>query len=112
MSLYAEYISEREGKHIVEDEFGFATYSFVEHLNAVYIEEVFVLPQFRQTGIGASYVSRISELAKSSNYENVITSVSPKAKGATTSLKAILGVGFQLDSMDANLIYFKKSTKD
>lgn len=106
-SLHAQYILEREGKHTFEDERGFATYVFLPKV--VYVEDVFVLKEFRATGVASYYVDEISKIAKANGYSEIITTVSPKANGATTSMKAILSYGFELDSSDSHAIYFKKT---
>ncbi len=111
-SLYAKYIAEREGKLILETDEGFATYKFFEKLSTVYIEEVFVLPEFRQTGIGAAFVDKISEIAQDAGYEKLLTSVCPAAKDSTTSLKAVLACGFELDSLSESLIYLSKPIRN
>ncbi|MEZ0208561.1 MAG: GNAT family N-acetyltransferase [Candidatus Paceibacterota bacterium] len=107
-SLYARYILEREGKSIIEDERGFATYSFLPDLRAVYIEDIFVDKAFRNQNVASEYADQIATEAKSKNYKQLIGSVDPRAIGATSSLKVLLAYGFQLDSVAENLIYFKK----
>jgi predicted GNAT superfamily acetyltransferase len=107
-SLFAKYILEREGKSIVEDERGFATYLFYPDLEAVYIEDIFVSQEFRNQNVARDYADQISAEAKLKGYKYLLGSVSPKANQATASLKVLLAYGFELDSVTKDLIYFKK----
>lgn len=105
-SLYGQYIAEREGKHIIENEFGFATYFFTGEF--CYIEEIFVLEPHRKSGIAAKYADEIAKEAKSVGVNKLLGSVSPKAPSSTQSLKVLLAYGFQLLSSEQNLIYLAK----
>lgn len=105
-SNYAKYIKEREGKSIVEDENGFATYSFQEHM--VYIEDIYVIPEKRKMNVASKYADIIAEEAKKLGYNQLLGSVVPTANGATTSLKVLLGYGFKVYAASDNIIYFIK----
>ncbi len=48
MSLYGEYIKELQGKDILENENGFATYYPFQ--DGMYIENIYVRPAFRNPG--------------------------------------------------------------
>lgn len=108
-SLYAQYLNEREGKQIVEDERGFAVYSFLPELNSVYIEDIFVLPEFRNQNIASEYADNIAAEAKSKGFLTLIGTVRPSANGATTSLKVLLAYGFEVSSSEHDAIYFRKT---
>lgn len=106
MSLFGQYILEREGKHIVEDENGFATYKFEN--GYVYVEDVYVVKNMRKLNTASKYLDKIAEEAKKKNINKMITSVSPAAKGTTASIKAIIGYKFELLSSTNDLVYFVK----
>lgn len=108
MSLYGQYIAEREGKHIVEDSVGFATYQFLPDLGAVYIENIFVREESRQRGVAAGYADKIADIAKAQNYKKLLGSVKPSANGSTSSLKVLLSYGFELLSSEQDAIWLKK----
>jgi len=107
-SKYAEYIKERLGKEIYEDARGFATYYFVPHMNACYLEDIYVEPVNRRKGVASLYADVVTEIAKEHGCTKLIGSVVPKTSGATGSLKALLSYGFMLDSCDNNVIYLVK----
>lgn len=105
-SLYAQYVREREGKEIVETDDGFATFYFTNGF--CYIEDIFVVPAKRKSGIAAELANQISEIAKKNGIKKLLGSVSPKAKGADASMKVLMAYGFKLLNSDKDLIYFEK----
>jgi GNAT superfamily N-acetyltransferase len=108
MSLYAEYIKEREGKHIIENEHGFMTYVKIPSSHEVYIEDVYIVPEKRKEGLGRTFLERVEQQAKAEGYKYVTGSVKPSAKGSTASLQALLSVGFKLLSSKDDAIFFVK----
>ncbi len=106
ISAYGLYINEREGKFIVEDTRGFATYLYMPE--AVYIEEMFVKQPFRKLGVGGEIAEEIYKLARARGLKKAVTTIAPRAGGSTESLKAIVAHGFKLDSSNLELIYLVK----
>ena len=105
-SLYGQYIKERLNKEILEDEKGFATYSFID--DGCYIEDIFVSKNYRQHGIAKSMLDKISIIAKEKGCTKLIGSVVPTCNGSTDSLQAAFSYGFKLDSCTQNLIVYIK----
>lgn len=112
LSHYGRYIYEREGKSIYEDERGFVTYVFWPQQGAVYMEDIYVAYEHRGAGVTYELVKQVEEVAKLKGYKKLVGSVRPTANGATTSLKGMLAHGFEVDSCDGNLIWFKKDIGD
>lgn len=106
MSLYGDYIKERLGKEIIEDENGFATYYFVN--DSTYIENIYVIPEARKLGIASKYADKIAEITLERGYTRLYGSVVPSASGATESLKVLLSYGFQIESAAQNFIVLVK----
>lgn len=106
MSLYGKYIKERAGKEIIEDDRGFATYYYLN--DGVYIENIYVLEDYRKTGVASNYANQIASIAKEKGCVKMFGSVSPKANGSTDSLKVLLAYGFKLDSSVDNFIALVK----
>lgn len=107
MSLYAEYIRERLGDHIIEVDQGFATYRYING-NQCYIVDIYIRTESRKMHLAATLADRIVEIAKTCGCTELIGSVVPSAKGSTESLKVLLGYGMKLASCEDNLIIFKK----
>ena len=66
MSNFGAYILEREGKYILEDERGFATYTYLQ--DCVYIEDIYVRPEFRKQGVGSQWADAICIEAKENGF--------------------------------------------
>lgn len=106
MSLYSQYLKEREGVETLEDANGFASYKYLE--DCVYVTDVYVVPEMRKKGIASDYVDRVSEIAKDKGYSKVVVSVDLRANGASESMMVQLRYGFKLDSCNENMIYLIK----
>ncbi len=107
-SLYAQYIKEREGKHIFEQEFGYATYSF--HDEICYIEDIYVAPEKRKSTYASKLADGITIAAKEKGCTVLMGSVCVGTEGDDTSIKVLHGYGMKLSHIDGNdnMIYFKK----
>ena|ERR1700722_12992962 len=106
MSLFSDYIQEREGKGLIETDKGFATYSFVK--DGAYIEDIFVHKDHRHSGEAAQMADQIAILAKEKGLTKLFGSISPSANNSTISLKVLLAYGFQLNSSTNNFIWLEK----
>lgn len=93
-SHYADYIKEREGFDIIEDQYGFATYKIFGE--ECYLRDIYVTPQYRRSSIAMSYCDQIEQIAKESGCKFLTGSIAIGANGNTESLKAVLAAGFKL----------------
>jgi GNAT superfamily N-acetyltransferase len=108
VSLYAEYLKERTYDEIIETEHGFATYRFIEDGKAVYIIDVYTVPEMRQKHVASELADQIAKIARNKGCTYMIGTVNPAAKGSTESLKALLGYGMRLQSSHSEGIILKK----
>jgi hypothetical protein len=108
MSLYGEYLKERENKEIIESETGYATYYFVDKDNAVYLENIFVTKEHRRNGETFVLAGKIIEIAKARGCNKMYGTVCPGTPGASMSLTQLLNHGFVLDSSANNLVVVRK----
>lgn len=106
MSLFGDYIKQRENKDIIETDKGFATYSVVK--DGIYIEDIFVSSDYRHSHEAARMADQIAIIAKEKGLNKLFGSISPTANHSTSSLKVLLAYGFQLDSATNNFILLKK----
>lgn len=109
-SMHAEYVKERLGDDILEGEKGFLTYRFIKdgETDALYIVDLYVRPDFRQTRVASEMADQVVTYAKNKNCKTLLGTVSPSAKNATESLKVLLGYGMKLHSCDKDMIVFRK----
>lgn len=104
--MYAEYLKEKTSDHIIETARGFATYRFVD--KAVYIVDIYTIPQYRKTNEASTIADIIVEVAKKKGCVELLGSVVPSNKGSTDSLNVLLAYGMKLKSSSDNFIVFHK----
>lgn len=107
-SLYAKYILERTNDSIIETDYGFATYRYLDGGMTVYIVDIFVLEDHRKDGWASFMADEIVKEAKEKGAITLIGSVVPSVKNSTTSLRVLLGYGMTLGSATNDLIVFRK----
>lgn len=108
-SMYAQYLRERTTDEILETDTGFATYRYIPDQKAVYIIDIFVLPEFRTMGYAAEIANRIAMIAKEQGCKKMLGSVQPTAKGSDISMKVLIGYGMKLKSAGPDWIIFEKN---
>lgn len=111
MSHHADYIRERLGKLVHERSEGFAVYWYLTHPRwgeCVYLEDIYVAPEYRKSGVGAQMADEIAEEARGRGVFTMLGSVNPNANFATTSLKVLLAYGMTLDGIEDGLVMFSK----
>lgn len=108
MSMYAEYVKEKTFDSILETPNGFATYRYMLEQKAVYIVDIYVLPEFRKSKVASQIADAIVEEAKKKNCTKLLGSVVPSNKNSTVSLHVLLGYGMILESAAADFIVFRK----
>lgn len=106
-SLYSKYIKERLNKKIIETDRGFAT--FIINGKECYIEDIYVTPEYRQSGEASKMADEITKIALNSDCSYLIGSVAPVANNSTDSLKVLLSYGFKLHSIKNELIVLVKN---
>lgn len=107
LSLYSQYITERTDRLILETEYGFATYVYLAD-NTVYIEDIYVSPEYRKKGIASRFADEIADIARSKGCKKMIGSVVPSTKTSTDSMKTLLAYGMKLESSTNNFITLVK----
>ena len=108
MSLYGSYIKERENKKIVEDDKGFATYYATNNNEYMYIEDLYVKPEFRNQKIASSYADEIANIAREKGIKKLLGSVNLLTNKPDSSLKTLFGYGFKLKECVGQMIYLEK----
>lgn len=107
MSLYADYIKERNGRGILENENGFATFEYVTD-KLVYIVDLYVIPEKRKTHVASQLADQICAIAKESGRTQMLGSVDLSTKGSQESIKTLLAYGMKLTHTDKTVLYFVK----
>lgn len=109
MSMYADYLRERTNDHILENEWGFATYRFMDDDHTVYIVDIFISQKVRGKGHAASLADRIADEARFKGCTKMLGTVLVGKEWTTTNAKILLAYGFEIQSATAEVIIFRKS---
>lgn len=108
MSLYADYLLERTTDHIMETEWGFATYRFLNDNKSVYIIDIYTDPDHRNKGEGTALADAVVDEAKVLGCTELLGTVVPSTKGSTTSVAVLIGYGMKLLRAEKDLIVLRK----
>lgn len=110
-SLFAQYVKEREGKHVIETEDGFAVLQIIPESKQIYIQDIYVVPDKRKSGVGKAFLEQVEATCREQGFDKISGSVQPSTRGSTDSLKILLAVGFKLAAAEHDAIYFIKEIK-
>lgn len=107
-SLYAKYVREKTTDEIIETDHGFATYRFMPNGHQVWIMDIYVLPDYRKSGLATEMADMIAIKAKEKKCTEILGSVVPGNANSTDSLRVLLAYGMTLVSSSDNFILFRK----
>lgn len=107
MSLYAQYLAEREEKEIIESDKGFATFKTFEN-GECYLQDIFVVPKQRQSGLATEMANKVVEIAKERGCNKLIGSVCVDDKNATRNMTVFLAYGMQIYKNVGTMIFLSK----
>lgn len=111
MQMWADYIKEKENKDCFQCETGFVTYLIydVEGHNELYISDMYVKPEFRNTGAGRSLIKEIERIAKEQNCKKMTAAIWLSNKNPEGPLVADIKYGFRISHVaNNNIIYLVK----
>lgn len=108
MSLYGDYIKERSQDLIMEWDFGFATYRYINDRKSVYIIDIFTAPAWRLSGKAAFIVEKVIEEAKSKGCTELLGTIVPSAHWSTESMKFQIAMGMKILSASNDAIIMRK----
>ena len=106
--MWADYIKEQYGKHTLVREHGFATYFIVPGTSVVYIEDIYVAPEARKTGLSTEMEQEIIAWAKSEGCTEVMGSTNLTSPTPEHTLAVAFKKGYKISSVTSDMIYVKK----
>ena len=106
MELYRQYLLERENTHLLDYDWGFATYSFGD--NHVYLQDIYVVPEKRDAGLGVHLMNEVGRLAKEQGHEVMIGSVDDRGEGSKNMHEIMKHLGFIKYSEENTTSYYIK----
>ena len=104
MSLYGDYIKEREGRDIVESEKGFATYQIFKD-GQCYLQDLYVAPEHRESHVATEMANTVSQIAKEAGCTRLVGSVWMGDKNASKNMSIFLKYGMRLHSVKDQVVY-------
>jgi predicted GNAT superfamily acetyltransferase len=107
MSLYKDYVAETYGKNVYETDFGFAVYSYPTN-NMVYIEDIYITPDVRQSGAASTIADAIVQEARAIGCTKLLGSVNLTITNPARSMKVLLAYGMRPSNQGPNILYFEK----
>lgn len=107
MSLYAQYLKEREDCEVLENEFGFLAYRITPG-HGCFIRDFFTVPEERGKGHGKALWAELQMLAQKHDCTDFVAQVDTRTKTANESLNIILAHGFRVVSAEENRIFLFK----
>ena len=107
--MYFKYIKERLGKDSIQyEDKAFAIFFDYPAENAIYVEDVYVSPDYRRSGIGEKIMEDMCNLAKEANRKYLLGSVDITSNNPEASLIGMLKNDFKLYKTDDSMLYVRK----
>ena len=104
--MWSLYVKEKSGVETISDEHGFICYKI--HGEECYLEDIFVIPEYRERGVGSDLLIKAEALAKEAGCKFLSSCIRPTESTATLSMKAHLAKGFRIYSSFENRILMIK----
>lgn len=112
MSLYSEYVKEREGSQVVEKDWGFFEFKILKDNNGatfIYIISAFISLEHRDNRVYPKSLHELMEkTAKSNKCKYAMAQVDLSTNTATDALHFHFHCGMKLHNVVKNIIYTKK----
>ena len=108
MSLYGEYIKERENKHIIENEYSFVTFEIKKPY--IYLGDMYIKPEYRGEKESHKLADKVAEVGKESGCTHMMTSICTIANnwGASERVIDLYGFKFFREDVLNHMIYYIK----
>ena len=106
LSMYEEYIKEREGLDVIKTNKGFICYRIEKNLNCM-INDCFVLREFRNTKHGSFLTNQVFEICKEAGVKTVFCNTDNRANGVAISKFSIEQFGFELFDQDGPITKYR-----
>lgn len=107
MSIWADYHRDYLGKKVLETDKGFTVYHYISDVE-VFIDDMYVRPEYRRTRVGYDMADEIVKEAKANGKQYLAAAVRPTVPGATESLKFIMNYGLRLHSIREDMLFLIK----
>lgn len=108
--LFLRYKQERENIQSIQVDGAFITYKLLPEY--CYIEDFYVVPELRGSGLIYELASKVEQIAKEAGYKKMLGSVVIGTNGAEISLIGCLKHDYKLLKLEGNTIWLVKHLKE
>lgn len=105
-SMWAKYKEERGTGTVIETEKGFICFSIGNR--ECFIQDCYVLPEFREKGEAVSLMNQVRDVALKSDCLTLTMNISVGINGSNRSLKCCLDYGFEVMGVAGNVLILSK----
>jgi len=106
--MYKDYFEKRTGGVYFENEYGFITFHYLNE-TTMFIEDVYIKPEFRQQGHGFQLVKHVENIAKETNRNKVMTTVDLSLPlSRDVGVLSSFGIGMKISHVSGSFLYFIK----
>jgi hypothetical protein len=107
--LFLKYKKERENVESISVDGAFITYKFLQ--DYAYIEDVYCVPELRDSGIAHELAAKVEVLARKAGYKKMLGSVDTNATNPEQSLRACFNNGYKILNLQGSVIWLHKELK-
>lgn len=104
--LFLQYKKERENVESIQVDGAFITYKWLQEY--CYIEDVYCVPELRDSGISHELAEKVAEIARKKGYKKLLGSVDTSTPNPEQSLRACFNNGFKILKLDNKVIWLFK----
>lgn len=101
-TLYAKYIKEREGGFLLENEFGFISYKFVDQ--ECFIMNMYIEQSEQAKGHGRALIAKLNKIAGDADCNVISANVHLWDEHSSETLAAALATGFKVTAANNNVL--------
>lgn len=109
-SLWARYYEEFNGTQMIETEWGFIAFNFLPE--AVFVSEIFIVPEMRAGGLGLRLLEEVAEIGRKSGKTHILANVLLGTNVCAEALKTQLNVGFVPIAAESGKILLRREIKE
>ncbi len=104
--MIKEYFKELKGLELYEEEHGFVLFRIQPPY--FYIHDMYIKPEYRQTGLAKSMADKLLEASKECGCTHLMADIQPSNKTATMAMKVLLAYGMQIKEANHDEIILTK----
>lgn len=101
-NLFADYLKERLGQEIIENEHGFIIYKI--NGNECFLAEMYIKPESRRSGHGKSLLTELKVIGLDAGCEYITATIHQVDKNAHFTMAGAISCGFKIHNAHNNVI--------